>query len=479
MNSLSGPLLVVAACAALATARQPDTQPNLLLLLTDNQPSWALRCAGTPLIHTPHLDQLARDGVRFTNAFVTTPVCAASRASILTGLYRRRHGFTFLTPPLRASLALQSYPALLRRHGYRTGLIGKFGIESNGHLLLENEQATLASMFDHFDNFEHWGKSGPSGYFVKQADGSTRHLTDITADKTIRFAREHVQQEADRPFCLSVSFNAPHAQDDDPQQYFWPPRLDHLYRDATIPPAQNSAPAFFNAQPAFLRASLGRERWHWRFDTPQKYQRMMKGMYRMVSGIDEAVGRIRRELDTLGLANNTVILFSSDNGMLFGERGLSDCWLLYEPSLRVPLIVCDPRSPVSTRGTTRDEMALNLDLAPTLLEAAGATVPRHLQGRSLLPLCRDPAEITWRHDFLCEHLFQHPKIPQSDGVRTRGWKYLRYFEQDPPYEELYDLSADPQETQNLAGAPQHRARLQQLRRRRDALVAAASRGAPE
>ena len=116
-------LLILLACVTTAVASQPDTQPNLLLLLTDNQPSWALRCAGTPLIHTPHLDQLARDGVRFTNAFVTTPVCAASRASILTGLYRRRHGFTFLTPPLRASLALQSYPALLRRQGYRTGCL--------------------------------------------------------------------------------------------------------------------------------------------------------------------------------------------------------------------------------------------------------------------------------------------------------------------------------------------------------------------
>jgi arylsulfatase A-like enzyme len=124
-------------------------------------------------------------------------------------------------------------------------------------------------------------------------------------------------------------------------------------------------------------------------------------------------------------------------------------------------------------------MALNLDLAPTLLEAASAPIPGYLQGRSLLPLCRNPAKVPWRHDFLCEHLFQHPKIPQSDGVRTRVWKYLRYFEQDPPYEELYDLSADPQETQNLADKPQHRARLQQLRRRRDTLVAAASRGAPD
>ena len=459
------PVCVLSCGAPAAFAR-----PNILVLLTDNQPSWAMQCAGNSIIQTPNMDRLAAEGVRFTNAFVTTPVCAASRASILTGLYRRRHQFTFLTAPLRSEIARQSYPALLRAVGYRTGFIGKFGIESNGRLRIENEKATLAKMLDHFDNFEHWGVSGPDGYFVEQADGSTRHLTDITADKAIRFVREHVKRAPGQPFCLSVSFNAPHAQDDDPRQYLWPKRLDELYKNATIPPPQNSTPAFFRAQPKFLQTSLGRDRWRWRFDTPEKFQRMMKGMFRMVTGVDGAIGRIRTELAELGIDRNTVIIFTSDNGMLFGERGLSDCWLLYENSLRVPLVVFDPRAQQGFAGTTRGELALNIDIAPTILDAAEQALPGSLQGRSLMPLCRGQQRVKWRNDFLCEHLFNHPRIPKSDGVRTKRWKYIRYFEQRPEYEELYDLARDPHETHNLAADARYAGRLAQLRRRRDELV---------
>ncbi len=470
--------LASALCGEASAANESPPRPNILVLLTDNQPWWAMKCAGNTIIHTPGMDRLAADGLRFTNAFVTTPVCAASRASIFTGLYRRRHGYTFLAPPLRREFAERSYPALLRAAGYCTGLIGKFGIESNGRLRLENEKATLAKMFDHFDNFEHWGVAGPRGYFVEQADGGTKHLTDVTADKAIRFLREHAKRGPGRPFCLSVSFNAPHAQDDDPRQYFWPHRLDGLYRKATIPPPQNSAPAFFAAQPKFLQNSLGRERWRWRFDTPEKFQQMMKGMYRMVTGVDEAIGRIRTGLADLGLERNTMIIFTSDNGMFFGDRGLSDCWLLYENSIRVPLIVFDPRMPKAVRGTTRDELALNIDIAPTILDAAGRDLPGVLQGRTLMPLCRAQKEVDWRSDFLCEHLFNHPEIPKSEGVRTQRWKYICYFEQRPAYEELYDLVRDPHETHNLAGDARYSRRLKQLRRRRDELVNAAAPAPP-
>ena len=232
--------------------------------------------------------------------------------------------------------------------------------------MIEEEESSLAAMFDHFDQFEHWGRSGPRGYFVKREDGTRRHLTEVTGDKAAAFLKSCRPEE---PFCLTLCFNAPHAQDDDPQQYFWPTRFDQLYRDATIPPPRNAEPAFFAAQPGFIRNSLGRERWRWRFDTPSKYQAMMKGMYRMVSGVDHVVGRVRSVLRDRGLHRNTVLVFTSDNGMFFGERGLSDCWLLYEECLRVPLLLYDPRRGVG--GVVREEMALNLDLAPTLLALAG------------------------------------------------------------------------------------------------------------
>ena len=251
--------------------------PNIIVLLTDNQRYDLMRCAGNPIVCTPNMDNLTTRGVRFTNALATTPICAASRASLLTGLYERSHQFTFNTPPLRSELTDISYPGFLRLAGFYTGFIGKFGIESNGKLLVENEKQALGKMFDVFDNFEHWG---PNGYLVEQADDSMKHLTDVTTEKVVDFLRGCNQSQ---PFYLSVSFNAPHAQDNAPQQYFWPPAaVDHLYQEVTMPNPVNSNPDFSANSPDFLQQSLGRERWYWRYDTAEKFQRMMKGLYRMV-----------------------------------------------------------------------------------------------------------------------------------------------------------------------------------------------------
>ena len=436
--------------------------PNILFILTDNQRADLLGCAGNPIIQTPHLDLLAQRGVRFANAFATSPICAASRASYLTGLYECRHQFTFKTPPLRTEFTDHSYPALLKAAGYRTGFIGKFGIESHGKLLVENEEATLKKMFDEFDNFEHWGlfEGSPQGYFVEQAEGRKKHLTDITAEKAINFLREC---QPDQPWCLSVSFNAPHAQDDDPRLYIWPQSEDKLYENEIIPEAINSDPAFFQSLPKFIRESENRVRWHSRFDTPENYQRNRKGLYRMVSGVDRNVGRIIKCLEQQSFKNNTDILFASDHGMYYGERGLSDCWQLNEESMRIPLIICDPR----TQGGSRvaiEEMVLNIDLAPTILALAGLPRPQNIQGQNLLPLIEGTID-DWRDEFFCEHRFDHPGMAKSEGVRTKRWKYICYFEQNPVYEELYDLESDPHESQNLAGDPSAAAQLTEMRLR--------------
>ena len=436
--------------------------PNILFILTDNQRADLLGCAGNPIIQTPHLDLLAQRGVRFANAFATSPICAASRASYLTGLYECRHQFTFKTPPLRTEFTDHSYPALLKAAGYRTGFIGKFGIESHGKLLVENEEATLKKMFDEFDNFEHWGlfEGSPQGYFVEQAEGRKKHLTDITAEKAINFLREC---QPDQPWCLSVSFNAPHAQDDDPRLYIWPQSEDKLYENEIIPEAINSGPAFFQSLPKFIRESENRVRWHSRFDTPENYQRNRKGLYRMVSGVDRNVGRIIKCLEQQSFKNNTVILFASDHGMYYGERGLSDCWQLNEESMRIPLIICDPRTQGGSRAAI-EEMVLNIDLAPTILALAGLPRPQNIQGQNLLPLIEGTID-DWRDEFFCEHRFDHPGMAKSEGVRTKRWKYIRYFEQNPVYEELYDLESDPHESQNLAGGPSVAAQLTEMRLR--------------
>lgn len=476
-------------------------RPNILFLLTDNQHWTSMGAAGNDIISTPHMDDLAARGVMFDNSFVTTPICGASRASFLTGLYRRSHQFDFRTPPFRAALGPMTYPALLKASGYRTGFIGKFGIESDGYMNVEDEEAVLAAMFDHFDDFEHWG---PDYYFERQPDGSLRHLTDVTGDKIVDFLRDWNLTDAGRPFCLSVSFNAPHCQDDHPQQYIWPDSVDHLYHDDVIPVPPTADPAFIETQPDFIQHSENRERWLRRFGTPELFQENMKGYYRMVSGVDVVLGRVLDELETLGAGGSTVVIFTSDNGMFFGERGLSDCWLLYEDSIRVPLVVMDPRLDQSRQGASVDEMALNIDISPTIIELAGLPVPEAVQGRSLLPvLGGGPAG--WRQDFYCEHLFEHPLIPKSEGLRTTRWKYIKYVELPASdeeqrregdavkggigrrirggnrYEELYDLENDPLEADNVIDDPRCQDTLDRLVQRFEELrdeAASARPGSP-
>lgn len=450
---LFGMLLATIGLAVPLSTQSPTKRPNLLLIVTDDQRWDTLGCAGNVLARTPNLDVLAGDGVRFRQAFVTTAICAASRASILTGLHERTHRFTFGTPPLRDDLLATSYPALLKAAGYRTGFVGKFGIQTN--------PGAPARLFDSF------APLGPGAYWRKQPDGSERHLGDLVGDRAVGFLDGCT---ADQPWCLSISCNEPHAVDGDPQQYFWPKAQDGAYLDTVFPVPKTMAPEFFATLPEFLRTSESRTRFRWRFDEPQKYQTMVRGYYRMIAGVDALVGRLRGELQRRGLAQDTVVVFTSDNGYFLGERGFADKWYAYEPSIRVPLLVADPRLPPLRRGTTCDLMALNVDLAPTLLELAAVQIPESLQGRSLVPLLRGRAPVAWRTDFLYEHLLDSKVIPKSEGVRTERFTYLRWFEQSPLVEELYDHQADFDEVQNLVADPAYAEVLATLRQRTDALL---------
>jgi len=442
------PVLLFAAVSPLGAQ---DHKPSFLFLLTDDQRFDTLGCAGHPIVKTPNLDKIAARGVRFRNSFVTTPICPASRASILTGLYERAHKYTFGTPPIAAALTAKSYPALLRQAGYRTALIGKLGVAV--------EQGQSAKMFDLLDVIG-WP------FQRKLKSGETRHIDQIITDRAIDFLKDG---PAKQPFCLSISFNSPHAEDGKLDNlYPWPKTVDGMYEDVRIPPPPLADDKYFEAEPEFLRKSLGRIRWAWQFDTPEKYAKNVRAYYRMVSGVDHEVGRLIAELERLGALENTVIVFMSDNGYIMGERGLSCKWIHYEESIRVPLLVADPRLPAERRGKTADELVLNIDIAPTLLTMAGVEVPMAYQGRSLVPLLRGEKK-TWRTDFLCEHLFVHPDIPQWEGVRDERYAYARYFTQKPVYEFLYDLKEDPQELKNLAGDDRHTERLQRMRRRLEEL----------
>jgi arylsulfatase A-like enzyme len=447
-------LLVLALLLVSCDTQPPQAvqRPNLLFIVTDDQ-RFDMLGSMHPLLETPNMDLLASQGFRFANAFVTTPICAASRASILTGLVERTHQFTFGTPPLAAEFTDRSYPTLLRDAGYHTGFIGKFGVNT--------EPGATETMFDVYVPLR------PAPYFKQLEDGSVRHLTDITADESIAYLRS---TETTHPFALTVSFNAPHADDGDERQFIWPVAMDTLYADTEIPDPPLSEPAFFDALPEFLKeASLNRVRWYWRFDTRAKAQRMTKGYLRMISGVDAAIGRILDELEALGIAENTIVLLMGDNGYFLGERGYAGKWLPYDLSIRVPLVVYDPRVEDRLRGSTPALPVLNVDIAPTLLDLAGVETPATMQGRSVAPLLAGESPAEWRTYFFVEHLFDHPEIPKHEGVRGERFKYARYFEQIPVYEELYDLLDDPLEARNLAADPEYLEILEELRGLTDAL----------
>lgn len=428
-------------------------QPDIIFFLSDDQRHDLMGCAGHPILKTPTMDQLAARGVRFENMFVTTPICAASRATLLTGLYERTHRFTFGTPPLAARHCEVSYPVLLRAAGYHTGFVGKLGVE------IPRDQ--LEEMFDYYQPLSR------NPYFKPQRGGSVRHLSQITGDHAITFLR---QRERGRPFCLSVSFNAPHAEDADKENHYpWPKSADGLYEDTVIPPPHLSRPEIFESQPEFLKRSLNRQRWFWRWDTPAKYQKSVRAYFRMISGVDHAMGRVLAELERLDLAENTVVIFSSDNGYYLGSRGFAGKWSHYDESLRVPLIIYDPRQPTEQRGRVIQPMALNVDIAPTILALAGLNAPAEHQGRSLLPFVHSRVAQRWRADFFCEHLFDHESIPKWEGVRSTRWMYARYFEQTPVYEFLYDLRRDPDQLENLVLDPAYEGSPKKLRKRCDEL----------
>lgn len=430
-------------------------RPNIVFILTDDHRWDMMGCAGNRIIQTPEMDRLAQEGVRFKNAFVTTPICAASRASIFTGLHERTHRFTFGTKPLSDEHARMSYPARLKRAGYRMGFVGKFGVGV--------EKEMTEEMFDSFVKVDR------NPYFKKMQDGSERHATEIEGDKAIEFLGTVIEGQ---PFCLSVSFNAPHAEDNDPRQYYWTKESDSLYKNAKFPVPVTMTDEFFSRHPDFLKDSESRKRFHWRFDEPQKYQEMVRGYYRMISDVDRVIGRIRAALKERGLDDNTIIIFTGDNGYLLGDRGFADKWYIYEKSIRVPLIIFDPRAPKSQRGKTSEKMALNIDLAATILELASEKPSEAMQGRSLVPLLKGKTPRDWRTDFFFEHLmeadgvkFSKARIPKSEGVRNERFSYVRWFESDPLIEELYDHKRDFEQVHNLIDDPKFAKTAEQLRKR--------------
>lgn len=454
MKKLIWGFFAAIACLYSAGCQQAQKPPNIIFLLTDDQRWDAMGSMGNQIIQTPNMDALANEGVLFQNAFVTTAICAPSRASILTGQYVRRHGMAgFGELPDAANV--NTYPLLLKKAGYRIGFIGKYGVGNPP-----------------VDQYDYWqAMTGQPTYEHKDENGNYKHYTQMCGENALEFLQSST---AGQPFCLSISFKAPHVQDNDPRQFIYDPAYKDLYNDVEIPiPNTADDSYFYDAFPDFFTSNNeARRRWDIRFSTPEKFQESVKGYYRLIYGVDVVIGQIRKELEKSGQANNTVIILMGDNGFYLGEHGMAGKWYGHEESIRVPLVVYDPRLPQSKRGQKRDEMALNIDIAPTLLDLAGADIPATMQGRSLRSLI-DAKSPAWRDEFFYEHLFEYPTIPKSEGVVTQRYKYLRYIESTPMFEELYDLQTDPHEQYNLATNSDSQDLLNEMRMKCDALLEAA------
>ena len=451
-------LLIACSIVLLIGARaQAQEQPNIVFFFTDDQTTSTIGCYGNEVVQTPNIDELARRGTRFNNSFVSHSICWVSRTTILSGLVGRGFGTPDKPDVARPDAVNALYSDILREHGYRTGYFGKW------HAKMPRGYRPQ----DHFDSMEIIGRNP---FYKKQADGSLRHETELIVDRGIEFVK---QQPKGKPFALNMWFNACHAEDGDRRpgigHFAWPRAVDGMYEDVEIAPPRLNDPSIFERHPDFLKTTINRERFFWRWNTDEKYQTNVRAYYRMVSGIDGAIGRFMKMLEDEGLADNTIIVYSADNGYHMGNRGLAGKWSHYEESLRVPLIVMDPRVGKAHQGKTTDAFALNVDLPATFLDWAGIDVPERYQGRSLTKIISADVPGDWRAETFHEHFAVRNRIPAFEGVRNENYKYVRYIDHD--FEFLHDLKNDPDELVNLVGDPKHSATLEKLRDRTSARVA--------
>jgi arylsulfatase A-like enzyme len=445
--------LLFASLVALNAGDAPASRPNIVFIFTDDQPQNAMSCMGNKQLKTPNMDRLASEGVLFENSFVTTSICCVSRASILTGQHMVRHGINSFSKPLSAEQWGQTYPMLLREAGYRTAFLGK--------LAVGDPKTQPASLCLPADKFDLWYGFPQSFKFNQQG----RYITSIIEEKATQFIRE---QPKDKPFLLVLALKEPHGPRD-----MEDPELPANLVQSPIPRPKTLTAESFAQLPAAIRESRNSVTPGPTFlkeDT--KFQEEMAQTYRYISRADITVGRIVKALRDKGCDDNTVILFASDNGSMEGAHRLVGKWNMYEESLRVPLIIRDPRLPASSHGR-RNQMALNIDLAPTMLALAGLPIPAAMQGSDLQPILRDAhtagrADWYYEHDVLLDGEKGKP-LPRCEGVRSEHWKYIRYKDTKPLQEELFDLQKDPLEEHNLAQEPAHATTLTAMSARCDEL----------
>jgi arylsulfatase A-like enzyme len=491
---------------------QTDNRPNIIYILGDDHRADYLGYMGHPIVHTPNLDQLADEGALFTQAYCTSPACTPSRACHYTGLWERTHGINFNSNSSMSPVAWEdSFPMRLKQEGYFLGWVGKnhVPVGDGGY-----ESGYLESTFDYWygnhGHSEFYPKETPRGGLYRNAASDTQ--IEVFEEGVLNFLDPQsafidtsspplARRPDDRPFCLCLTFNLPHGFGTGTMQLR--PSDDDLYRgayrdqinDMPLPDTYRSYDESVNTPRLPQHVYSNRRIAQYDYvKTPGFLKERQVRTCQVVTGMDRMIGRLRQMLNRLGLADNTVIIFSTDHGLHHGEHGLGGKCFLYEEDLHIPLIVYDPRRPSDERGQIRDELVLVPDLAPTVLDLADMPIPDTMQGTSLLPLIRDE-KTPWRSDFFAEQLMDIQDYPRSECVRSKEWKYVRYFKrtndenyntldgthgtkedyiesltstltgEQPIYEELFHLAVDPHEETNLAGDPVYQSVLETMQER--------------
>lgn len=436
-------------------------KPNILFFLTDDHRFDALGFMGHPFYKSPNIDRLAKEGAHMKNAFVTTSLCSPSRASILTGKYAHSHGVVDNYHEVDRSLIF--FPQYLQKVGYETAFIGKW------HMGDENDPQR---------GFDHWAAFRGQGTYYPDGRGTSRvvpqndysgyningkqvpqkgYITDELTDMSIDWLDN--RNAKDKPFFMYVSHKGVHAD-------FVPRDKDRgTYKDGkwTLPDTYYDTPETRKLKPMWLinqrnsRHGAGFGYNLDNFDLDFYYKRYCEALI----PIDDAVGRTMKHLEKIGELDNTIFVYMGDNGFQFGDHGLIDKRTAYEASMRVPMIIRYPEG--FKGGTVIDEVVANIDVAPTLLEAAGLEKPEQMHGDSFWKILHGK-KIPWREVLLYEYFWEwnYPHTPTTHAVRGERYKYIRYhgiWDTD----ELYDIIEDPEEKNNLINKPEHKERIKKMR----------------
>ena len=452
-------LILLCSCMTLSAQKQP----NIIFLLSDDQTAIATGCYGNPQVQTPNMDKLADEGVMFMNHYNTTAICMASRVSIMTGMYEYKTGCNFMHGPLKPDKFKKTYPVTLRNEGYYTGFAGKFGFAvSEGESWDDHTWEVLP-----VKEFDEWaGGLGQTNYkternkYIAQYADKYPHSTRAYGAWTKDFIKNASQ--SGKPFCLSISFKAPHLP-------FTPdPFFDDVYAGKEYQKPANYGAE--NAKHLAPQAKSGRQYNAYDFwrESDATYQDAIQSYNQLIYGVDYAIGMIRESLKEYGVDDNTIIIFTGDNGYSCGAHNLGGKILPYEEASKSPLIIYDPRAPLDQQGIKRETLTANIDIAPTILSYAGVDVTKEMDGINLLPLIKKENGIK-RESITLMNAYGNDEI-QAMGVVTKEWKYIYWQYSDSTMsstEELFNVENDRLEMHNLVSDKKHSVTLKKMRKTYD------------